>query len=86
MQKKRGRAALGRSGPSGPVQAALQKKKLPKKTIKIKLQMPGKSYEMLTKYVGRYWNGMTVEKKLQDVVICWLDKAISYCLEMKDFE
>jgi len=85
MQKKRGRAALRRSRSYDPGQAALQKKKLPKKTIKIKLQVPGKSYEMLTKYVGRYWNGMTLEKKLQDVVICWLDKAISHCLKNEGF-
>ena len=85
MQKKRGRAAHERSRSYDPGQAALHYKKLPKKTIKIKLQVPGKSYEMLTKYVDRYWNGMTLEKKLQDVVICWIDKAISYCLEMKEF-
>ena len=81
MQKKRGRAAFARSGPFGPVQAALRKKRLSKKTIQIKLQVPIKSYAMLTEYVAGEWLDMTLEKKLQDVITCWIDKAISHCLK-----
>jgi len=57
-----------------------EKNVLRKKTIKIKLQLPGWSYEMLTKYV-REFHETTLEKKLRDVLICWIDKAISYNIE-----
>ena len=82
MQKKRGRTAHERPKSHDLDRAALQKKKLPKKEIKIKLQLPGRSYKTLSKYVKRYFD-MTLEKKLQDVLICWIDKAISYSIELK---
>lgn len=82
MQKKRGRTAHEKPRSRDLGRAALHRKRLPKKTIRIKLQLPGQSYEMLSRYVERFLN-TTLEKKLQDVLICWIDKAISYSIELE---
>lgn len=74
MRKKK-RITLERSGPSNPKPAILSSKKLSKKEIRIKLKLAPATEDKLRKYVKREFN-TTLEKKLKNVLIMWIGKAI----------